>query len=247
MVNFFKEISRNVERVIDYLLPPVCGCCGDTVFEDVGICSLCWKKLTFLSNPCCEACGYPFDLSLGKGAICGECERAPKSFSRCRAALAYNEHSKGMIIGYKHADRTYLTKLFSKWMALSGGGVMETADIIVPVPLHPRRLLTRKYNQSALLAQRLARVHKKLYLPDLVIRTRHTASQGRFSNRGRWRNVRSAFQLNAKYANMYQRERIVIIDDVYTTGATLDACSRALKQGGISNIDALVLARVTKE
>ena len=247
MIRLKRVISYNVAQAINYLLPPVCGNCGEVVLEDVGICSHCWKKLSFISSPCCHLCGYPFNLSIEVGAICGECERRPKSFAQCRASLVYDDHCKDMIIGYKHGDKTYLAKLFSKWMALSGGEVLERADIIIPVPLHPRRLLSRKYNQAALIAQDLARLNDKQYVPNLLIRSKNTKSQGHVSYQGRWKNVSSAFHLNKKYSSHIKNKRIVIVDDVYTTGATLDACAKALKQEEIKSVDGLVLARVTKE
>ena len=152
-----------------------------------------------------------------------------------------------MVIGFKHADRTYLTQLFTRWIALAGHEVIEDVDFIAPVPLHRRRLLTRRYNQSGLLAQKIAQIHKKKYLPDLLLRTKNTSSQGHLSQRARWKNVGAAFQINPKYADDIRDKNIILIDDVYTTGATLEACSRILKKQKVGKINALILARVLKE
>ncbi|WP_419905918.1 ComF family protein [Kiloniella sp.] len=229
---------------IDYVLPPVCGGCGEPVIDNAGICGTCWADLTFISAPCCSCCGYPFELSAGDEALCGECLRVPKSFDRCRSAISYDDHSRDMIIGYKHADRTHLGQLFSTWLALVGKEIIQETDFIVPVPLHPKRLFLRRYNQSALLAQRIAKEYGRKYLPDLLIRVKNTSSQGHLSKTGRWENVRSAFQINPKYNEIIVGEKITLIDDVYTTGATLEACSRTLQKVNVARVDALVVARV---
>ncbi len=251
MVDLLKFFSRTfsgfVSGVVDYALPPVCGNCQEPVLNSNGLCGACWATLTFISDPCCACCGYPFDYFVEDGVLCGECLRSPKSFDHCRAALSYDDHSKDMVIGFKHADRTDLTQLFTRWIALAGPEVIEGVDFIAPVPLHPRRLLSRRYNQSGLLAQKIARSHKKKYLPDLLIRTRNTSSQGHLSQRARWKNVGTAFQINPKFADRIQDKNIVLIDDVYTTGATLEACSRVLKKQKVAKINALVLARVLRE
>ncbi|MEH6632589.1 MAG: ComF family protein [Halopseudomonas aestusnigri] len=247
MVDILKAGSIILSKAVDYILPPICGSCREPVVNSYGICGKCWADLTFISDPCCVCCGYPFDLSVEAGAFCGECLKAPKSFDRCRAALSYHDKSRDMIIGFKHSDRTYLAHLFTKWVTLAGKEIIADADIITPVPLHPKRLLIRRYNQSGLLAQKAAKKHTKNYVPDLLLRTKNTSSQGHLSQRGRWDNVRAAFQINPKYKEMIRGKKIVLIDDVYTTGATLEACSRTLKKEDVTRIDAIVLARVLKE
>ncbi|KLN59491.1 hypothetical protein WH96_17575 [Kiloniella spongiae] len=243
-----KEVVPNLlTKGINYLFPPVCGNCGDAIWDNTGICSDCWKDLTFISGTCCHSCGYPFELSHGGEMLCGECLHSPKSFDKCRAALIYNVHSKDMIIGFKHADKTHLTALFTRWLSSCGHETLGNADIIAPVPLHRRRLLRRRYNQSALLAHGLARLHRKRHVPSLLLRTKNTSSQGQFSMTGRWRNVRNAFVLNKKFEKDVDGKNVILIDDVYTTGATLDACARVLKKSGVASVSAIVLARVTKE
>ncbi len=215
--------------------------------QSQGVCADCWGKLTFLGDPCCLCCGYPFELSLGKDALCGACSGRPKAFDRCRAALSYDACSKDMIIGYKHADRTHLTEIFARWMSGAGREFWNSADVLVPVPLHPRRLLSRRYNQSALLAKVLARQHNKVFVPDLLLRRKNTVSQGQLSSSGRWRNVAGAFEVNPVRKINLDGKNILLIDDVYTTGATVDACSRILRKEGAGSVCALVLARVLRE
>ncbi|WP_421780056.1 double zinc ribbon domain-containing protein [Kiloniella litopenaei] len=236
-----------LNKGVNYLFPPVCGNCDCAIWDNAGICPNCWKDLTFISGACCKLCGYPFELSHGDDLVCGECLKSPKKFDQCRAALVYDVFSKDMIIGFKHADKTYLRALFTQWLSLCGQDIINEADFIIPIPLHPRRLLKRRYNQAGLLAQGVARLHHKKYTPDLLLRTKNTSSQGQFSMSGRWRNVRNAFVLNSKFKDEIYGKHIVLIDDVYTTGATLDSCARTLKNAGASTVSAVVLARVTKE
>ncbi len=247
-MRMMKELLPNLlNKGVNYLFPPVCGNCDGAIWDNTGICADCWKDLTFISGAFCYSCGYPFELSRGNEVLCGECLHSPKAFDLCRAALVYDAHSKDMIIGFKHADKTYLSALFTRWLSSCGQGILEKADVIVPVPLHQRRLLSRRYNQSALLAHRLARLHHKEYIPSLLLRTKNTFSQGQFSMTGRWRNVRNAFVSNNKYKTAVEGKHVVLIDDVYTTGATLDACARTLKKSGAASVSGVVLARVTKE
>ncbi|MCZ4282163.1 ComF family protein [Kiloniella laminariae] len=234
-------------NLVDYLLPPVCGSCGEAVQGNQGVCADCWGQLTFLGDPCCQCCGYPFELSPGKDALCGDCQGRPKAFDCCRAALSYDAYSKDMIIGYKHADRTHLTAVFAQWMSGAGRELWSSVDVLVPVPLHPRRLLARRYNQSALLAKALARQHGKAFAPDLLLRRKNTVSQGQLSSNGRWRNVAGAFDANPARKVGLEGQNILLIDDVYTTGATLDACSKVLRKAGAGSVRALVLARVLRE
>ncbi len=247
-MRMMKELVPDLfTKGVNYLFPPACGNCDEAIWDNTGICSACWKDLTFISDACCRSCGYPFELSSGDGLLCGACLQMPKSFDQCRAALVYDEHSKDMIIGFKHADKTHLVALFTQWLSSCGKGILDKADFVVPVPLHRRRLLRRRYNQSALLAQRVARVHRKRYVPNLLSRTKNTSSQGQFSMSGRWRNVRNAFELSHKYQDEVRGKHVVLIDDVFTTGATLDACARVLKTSGAASVSGIVLARVTKE
>ncbi|WP_120495368.1 ComF family protein [Kiloniella sp. EL199] len=247
-MRMMKELLPNLlTKGVNYLFPPVCGNCDEAIWDNTGICASCWKDLTFISTACCNSCGYPFELSHGDEMLCGECLHSPKAFDQCRAALVYDVHSKGMIISFKHADKTYLSALFTRWLSSCGQGILDRADVIIPVPLHRRRLLRRRYNQSALLAHSVARLHHKRYIPNLLLRTKNTSSQGQFSMTGRWRNVRNAFVLNNRFKAIVEGKHVVLIDDVYTTGATLDACARVLKNSGASTVSAIVLARVTKD
>ena len=175
---------------------------------------------------------------------CPDCEARPRRFDRARAACYYDDHSRDLILQLKHADRTDLAPLFACWLSRSARGLIADADVLIPVPLHRRRLLARRYNQMAEIARPLARITGLTYLPDSLIRTRATDSQGGKSGTGRRRNVAQAFAVPDGKASGLAGKRVLLIDDVLTTGATAEACAMALKQAGAARVDLAVIARV---
>ncbi len=205
------------------------------------MCPACWKGLRFLTSPCCACCGQPFDYDLGGEALCGACMTAAPPFTKARAALAYNDASRPLVVGIKHS-RVQAVAVLAGWMQRVGAEMLAEADVICVVPLHRWRHLKRGYNQSALLA---AKLHTPAtLLPDLLVRTRATPSQGGLSRSGRQRNIRGAFALHRRHAPEVKGKRIVLIDDVFTTGATLGECCRVLKRAGAAEVAVLTAARV---
>jgi ComF family protein len=175
---------------------------------------------------------------------CALCIARPPPFARARAALLYDDGCRGLILSFKHGDRTDLAPVFARWLARAGAELLGDADLLVPVPLHRWRLFHRRYNQSALLARLLARTSGVPMLPDLLIRHRATPSQGGLGRRGRVRNVAGAFALHSRLARRADGRRVLLIDDVHTTGATLGECARLLRRAGAARVDVLTLARV---
>ncbi|NQU72369.1 MAG: ComF family protein, partial [Rhodospirillales bacterium] len=182
----------------------------------------------------------------GVGAVCGECLRAPPPFERARTVFRYDEHSRDLVISFKHRDRIDAAPAYGKWMARAGREILAEADLIVPVPLHRRRLISRRYNQSAELCHALSRETGLPHNPDLLVRTRATPTQGRLNRAERERNVRGAFALRPDAVTSLQGRRVVLVDDVLTTGATVNACARTLLRGGAAAVDILTLARVVR-
>jgi ComF family protein len=168
----------------------------------------------------------------------------PPRFQRARAACLYDDASRDLILKLKHADRPDLGPLFARWLARAGTDVLAEADLLVPVPLHRRRLFVRRYNQAAEIARPLARLCRRPYLPDALIRQRPTSIQGGKSGRGRRLNVKGAFVVPKWRRARLKDARIVLIDDVLTTGATAEACAKALLAAGAASVDLLVVARV---
>ncbi len=234
---------------LDALLPPRCLSCGAAVDRQGGICAECWDGINFIAAPMCKTCGLPFDYDPGDGADeteCGACLRSPPVFDRARAVFRYDELSRHLVLAFKHGDRTEGAPSFGAWMARAGAELLVDADLIVPVPLHWRRLFTRRFNQSALLAQALGRIANRPALADALVRKRATRSQGGLSPAGRRRNVAGAFAVRALHADTVRDRRVILVDDVMTTGATLAACARTLKRAGAARVDVLVLARVIR-
>lgn len=199
-----------------------------------------WSKIRFLDGPVCDGCGQPFEFD--PGARCAACLKKPRAFDAARAACLYDESSRGPILQLKHADRLDLAPMFARWISRSAAALVEDADAIAPVPLHPLRLLRRRYNQAAEIARPLARMTGTPYLPDALFRRRATATQGGKSGSGRKRNVAGAFDVPDP--RRVEGLRILLIDDVLTTGATAEGCARALKAAGAARVDLAVVARV---
>lgn len=232
---------------LDSLLPPQCLGCRTLLRDDVALCSECWSAVRFIARPLCEACGLPFGVDAGDTALCGECVARPRLFERARAAMVYNDGSRGLILAFKRGDRTDAAPAFGRWMARAGGELLVDAHLLVPVPLHWTRLFARKYNQAALLALALQRISGVVAVPDLLVRRRRTESLGHLGARARAETVRGAIAVHPRRAGALKDRRVILIDDVHTTGATADACTRALLGEGAAAVDVLTLARTVRE
>lgn len=230
--------------ILDLLFPPLCMACRTPVAEP-GLCAACWNAVTFLEGPACACCGLPFPVDLGEGNFCAACLARPPAFDSARAILAYDENSRGAILALKHADRLDLVPGFARWLARAGRSALSRSEVIVPVPLHRFRLWRRRYNQAAELARRLGRQHGIGVEPAALIRTRPTESQGAMASaRARRRNVLGAFRVPDP--GTVAGRRVLLVDDVMTTGATAEACARALRRAGAAEVHVLALARVVR-
>lgn len=239
---------RALGGVLDLLLPPRCLGCGAAVEIQGRLCATCWSALVFLAPPQCRSCGYPLPHVLPDAPLCPACAAEPPAFDRARAALRYDEGARSLILSFKHADRTDITPAFGRWLTRAGAELLDDADLLVPVPLHRWRLLRRGYNQAAVLANAVARETGLAVVPDLVQRIRATRSQQGLSGRARLDNVGpGAFRLHPWHRRRVDGRRIVLIDDVLTTGATVGACTRVLRRAGAARVDVLTLARVVRD
>lgn len=210
-----------------------------------GLSAAAWSRIHWLDGPVCDGCGVPFEYEIG--VRCAACLARPRAFDRARAACLYDDTSREPILKLKHADRADLAPLFARWISRSARALIAEADALAPVPLHPSRLLSRRYNQAAEIARPLARMTGLAYLPDALARRRDTASQGGKSGSGRKRNVAGAFQVPPARVSQVAGKTILLIDDVLTTGATAEGCARALKSAGALRVDVAVVARVKEQ
>jgi ComF family protein len=203
-----------------------------------------WARVAFLEAPVCDGCGLPFDYDMGPGVRCPACEARPRAFARARAACLYDEASRDLILQFKHADRVDLARLFSLWLGRAAAELIADADAVAPVPMHPLRLIRRRYNQAAEMARPLARRAGLAYWPGALRRRRAGESQAGKSGSGRRRNVAGAFVCPDGWSARVAGKRILLVDDVLTTGATAEACARALLKAGAAAVDLAVIARV---
>jgi ComF family protein len=238
------RLRRLGRAVVDGLLPPRCLACGVTVGEPEALCGSCWAAINFFAPPWCAMCGLPFPHPMGDGAIGGDCARQRPNWDRARSVLRYDKNSRRLVLMLKHGDQTHLAGAFGRWMWRAGGEVLANADLLVPVPLHWTRLFARRFNQSALLAQAIHAAGGPPVAADWLVRRRRTPSQGTLGPLARARNVRGAFAL--KRGRDVKGRRIVLIDDVLTTGATAEECARVLRRGGAEYVGVMVLARAVR-
>lgn len=238
--------ARAGRAALDFIYPPVCPLSDEEVAAPGLLAPQAFSSLTFITEPLCVACGLPFETDPGPDAACAACLAAPPLVDRTRSALVYDEASRRLVLELKHAARTDAVATFAAWMAQAGRELLAEADRIVPIPLHPKRLRMRRFNQSALLAKALADRVGRPFDPDLLERVKATETQAGKSASGRARNLAGAFRVRPEAAARLRGGSVVVVDDVRTTGATLEAAARALKRGGAGRVHAVTLLRVVR-
>lgn len=235
---------RALSRIADLLLPPLCLACREPVDSHSGLCPACWSQVNFIEPPVCERLGIPLPYSTDEPIVSAGAMADPPVYNRARAVARYDAVMRDLVHGLKFRDRQEGVALFGRWLAHAGASLLARADILVPVPLYGGRLWRRRFNQSALLA--LA-VSKRTGIPvdSLSLRrSRRTASQVGLSAEQRRRNVAGAFLVPPDGRVALGGKQVILVDDVITTGATANACARALKRAGAARVDVLALARV---
>ncbi|WP_244564176.1 ComF family protein [Rhizobium sp. RU36D] len=227
----------------DLVYPPACAACGIGTHKSGGLCSACWGSVEFIERPYCEVLGLPFSHDLGPGILSPEAIANPPEFDRLRSVARHEGIARDLVHALKYRDRLDLAPMMATWMMRAGGEALRESDVVMPVPLHRWRLLSRKFNQSAELARHLARLAGKPYLPATLLRRKRTHQQVGLSATARQENVRGAFAIaEGREADVFGR-RVVLVDDVYTTGATVAAATRVLKRAGASEVTVLTFAR----
>jgi ComF family protein len=244
---FSAPLRLGLRAALDFIFPPLCVSCHARVSEPHALCSQCWSAISFIEGALCARCGLPFEVDPGADSVCGACHAHPHAFDRARALFRYDDASKRLILSFKHGDRLDHAPAFARWLERTGRPLFAEADLILPVPLHRFRLWRRRYNQAAVLAAKLSALTGCPADPLALERKRPTRSQGEMpSAKARRRNVLGAFRVPPEKLAAIRGRNVLLVDDVFTTGATLDACARALKRAGAREVNALTLARVVR-
>jgi ComF family protein len=235
--------AHATKAVLDIALPTLCVACREPV-DGEGVCAACWAKLSFIEPPYCPRLGIPFVYDPGPDMLSMEAIASPPAYQRARAAVRYDEVARTLVHALKYQDRTDLAPAMGRWMARAGRELLDGADMIIPVPLHWRRAWHRRYNQSGALARSIERQSGVALRGDVLQRVRATEQQVGLSRPQRASNVQGAFKVSPDRQSEIAGRRLVLIDDVLTSGATTDACARALLRAKAAQVDVLVFARV---
>jgi ComF family protein len=243
--DFKKHLNHVGGQAIDFLLPPLCPATGEIVDVLGMVDPTYWQSLNFINAPFCEICGGPFAFE-GDNLTCGHCMEHPPLYHQNRSALAYDDNSKSIILRFKHGDQTHAVKAFIPWLKNAGHELLTHTDIMIPVPLHPMRMIKRRYNQSDLIGRELSKHYPHIdYKSDGLKRNRNTEPQGHKKIKDRKKNISKAFEANPVYD--FEDKTILIIDDVYTTGATLNECAKTLYRASAKQVNCLTVMKVIKD
>ena len=237
--------SHAARIALDVALPTLCVACREPV-EGEGVCADCWAKLSFIAPPFCPRLGIPFVYDPGPDMLSMEAIAHPPAYARARAAVRYDDVARTLVHALKYQDRTDLAPAMGRWMARAGRELLDEADVLVPVPLHWRRGWSRRYNQSGALARIIAQQTGVMVAVEALRRIRPTEQQIGLSRPQRASNVQGAFKVAPDRQHLIAGRRVILIDDVLTSGATVDACARALLRAKAATVDVLVFARVVE-
>ena len=247
MVARFKRAGKTagamLRAALDLALPRLCAACREPV-DGQGLCPQCWSKLSFISRPYCERLGIPFVYDPGPGILSMEAIADPPAYNRARAAVRFDEISRALVHALKYGDRLDLAPMMGGWLANAGRELLVGADALVPVPLHWRRRWARRFNQSAVLAAAVSAATGVAVAAGALKRVKATAQQVGLSRSERAANVQGAFRVPPEGKAAVVGRRLILVDDVLTSGATVEGCARALLRAGAANVDVLIFARV---
>lgn len=232
--------------MVDFVLPPQCPVCKSVIQDQGNLCGACWMSLNIVSAPVCDRLGVPFALPASPGTVSLEAQTNPPVYGRARCAVLFNEPARQLVHGLKYRDRHDYALPMARMMVQAGQELLIEADVIIPIPLHWRRLWSRRFNQSQQLAEHVGRLIDKPLLLDGLTRTRATPRQVGLTYGQRKRNVTGAFSVMPLKQEEIRGRGIVLIDDVLTTGATANAASRALLKAGAARVDVLIFAQVAE-
>jgi len=234
-----------LDLVAGVALPQLCAVCREPV-EGAGLCAACWSKLSFIAPPYCERLGIPFAYETAPGLLSMQAIADPPAYGRARAAVRYDEIARTLVHALKYGDRLDLAPMMGRWLAQAGGELLAEADALVPVPLHWRRHWARRFNQSALLAAAVAKASGVPIAANALKRVKSTPQQVGLSRAQRAANIQGAFRVPAEGKAEVAGRRLILVDDVLTSGVTAEGCAKVLLRAGAHNVDVLVFARVAE-
>lgn len=240
-----REIRASLRPVLDLVYPPRCPACGDAIADQGGLCVACWSALAAPGEPACQGCGCPVSAGTPGENSCRQCLAQPPQHAGIIAPYIYNDASRDLVLAFKHGGKIALARLMGRMMAARLDDPRpENQPVLVPVPLHPMRLWERGYNQAALLARELALHGKGVLCVDALIRRKRTPSLGGLGKEARREALKGAIALRASRRDTLAGRDVLLVDDVYTSGATSSACVAALIEGGARSVTIVCFARV---
>lgn len=236
--------ARLARRGLDLLYPPTCFGCGTMIADHPGLCVVCWRDLKFITKPYCPVLGLPFEVDLGEGTLSAQAIANPPDFDRARSAVGYTDVARKLVTRFKFGGQTHMAAFMAQHMVRAGDDLLQSDGLIVPVPLHRKRQMGRRFNQSGLLSAHIARLTGLHVRYDLLKRIKPTQQQVGLTSAQRKKNVIGAFKVEKENISAVFGKKVILVDDVITTGATANAAARALKQAGATDVSILSFARV---
>jgi ComF family protein len=240
-------IANTLAGCADLIVPPRCLVCRAPLSQHHLLCASCWREVHFIRPPLCDVLGMPLPFDTGGRMVSAAAAAHPPAYGRARAVAHYSGAMRTLVHQFKYADRHDARALFGRWLAEAGHDLSDGVDVVMPVPLSRWRLLSRRFNQAGILAQELSRQTGLPLSLHLLQRSRSTATQVGLTRDQRRRNLAGAFRVPRRRQAALEGRNVLLIDDVITTGATVEACARALKRAGAARVDVLALALVTNE
>lgn len=247
MISVRQWVRGSARFAADLILPPVCLACRRPLASHDALCAGCWSGVKFIRPPLCDRLGIPLPFDTGGPAISALAAADPPAYDRARAVGHFEGVLRDLVHQFKYGDSHIARRLFGRWLVSAGRELLADAEIIVPVPLNRWRLLGRRFNQAAVLARELSAASGVGWDPLALARTRRTSSQVGLTRDQRKRNVRAAFEVPAGRQRLVEGRRVIVLDDVITTGATVEACALALRRAGAERVDVLALGLVTPD
>jgi len=241
-------LSTTIQTALQIIYPPKCMTCSSVVDSDFGLCGACWRDTQFIGDITCDSCGAPL---VGEGDVershCDDCLKVPRPWTQGRSALIYQDNGRRIVLGLKHGDRHDFVGPAALWMSAIAREILDPKMLVIPVPLHWTRLVKRRYNQSALLAEGVAKHLDLSWCPDALQRLIRTQSLDGMGQEDRFTYLKDTIKAHPKRRRRFSGRPVLLIDDVMTSGATLSAATHACLQGGSGPVSVLTLARALKD